>query len=194
MGTMVSTRDREGGAISSLIGQPPVNEFIAKYVFPKKGRTLIVGSQIYKWRSDRRKAYPNAVGIDMLPGNGVDRVVDLEEALPDDLGVFDHIECWSVLEHSRRPWLMAANIERLLIMGGTLHVAVPFIWDVHAYPDDYWRYTTSGIRQLFPRIDWKRLMYAHTSLVPRGKTPVIIQDEHKHLARTEVLGFGVKTT
>ena len=45
---------------------------------------------------------------------------------------------------------MAANITNLLTDSGKLIVSVPFAWQVHGYPDDYWRFTPSGIRTLFP--------------------------------------------
>jgi hypothetical protein len=133
----------------------------------------------------------------MRAGPGVDRVLDLEEPLPADLGQFAHVECISVLEHSRRPWLMAANIERLLVPGGTLHVGVPFvgvpfIWRPHQYPSDYWRMTVDGVRALFPGIEWRALMYGTSKLHPQGKLPGAKLDGYPYYARCETYGFGVK--
>jgi hypothetical protein len=45
---------------------------------------------------------------------------------------------------------MAENITRLTAAGGYLLVGVPFSWQIHAYPSDYWRFTADGIRVLFP--------------------------------------------
>jgi SAM-dependent methyltransferase len=162
------------------------------HVRSKAGRTLIVGSQIYKGREDRRLAFTHAVGIDMLPGPGVDLVWNLEEAPPLGWDQFDHIECRSVLEHSRRPWLLAANLERMLVKGGTLDLSVPFVWNVHAYPDDYWRFTVPAVRELFPRIEWSALMYCGATLYENGKTPRAMVEGHIHIARTEVLGAGFR--
>lgn len=168
-------------------------EFWDTHVRPRPGRTLIVGSQIYKGREDRRKAFADALGVDMLSGPGVDLVLNLEEPVPADLiEAFDHIECRSVLEHSPRPWLLAANLERLLVPGGTLDLSVPFVWNVHAYPSDYWRFTTEAVRSLFPNIEWKALRYAGATLYEHGKTPRAVVYGHIHIARTEVLGFGVR--
>lgn len=122
--------------------------------FARKGRTLIVGSHVYEGREDDRARYKHAVGVDMIPGPGVDVVHDMEEPLPAGLGTFAHAECFSVLEHSRRPWLLAANIERLLESGGTLWVTVPWMWRRHGYPSDYFRFTTEGIKAIFPGIQW----------------------------------------
>lgn len=170
-----------------------LDEFEKTLVHPKAGRTLIVGSQVYGTKEDRRGRYQNVVGADMQPGPGVDLVIDLEEPLPDGLGLFDHIECMSVLEHSRRPWLLAANIERLLAPGGTLFVSVPFVWRFHGYPNDYFRVSCEGIRALFRNIDWAELRYAHEELTEKAKIPREVRPNgHWYLARTEACGFGRK--
>lgn len=169
--------------------------FESRHVRAREGRTLIVGSRVYDGKSDRRKRYRDVVGVDMLDGRGVDLVVDLETAAYRSLGRFDHIECLSVLEHSRRPWLMAKNIERLLKKGGTLHLSVPFVWRVHAYPDDYWRFTISGIRELMKKIEWETLMHAHETLTPKNHIPVthLVEGGIPYFGRTEIMGFGVKS-
>lgn len=175
-----------------MAGQPvsALEQFERLHVTPNVGRTLIVGSKVYGGKEDRRKRYADAVGIDMLEGDGVDRVIDLEEPLPDDLGLFDHVECMSVLEHSRRPWLMAANIERLMNPGASLFVSAPFVWRVHAYPNDYWRYTPEGVAALFPNIEWSALMMASNILSAKPKLMATHSNGHPYMPRAEVAGFG----
>ena len=85
----------------------------------------------------------------MQEGEGVDLVLDLEESLPEGLGTFAHVECMSVLEHSKRPWLLAANPEQLMEPGATIFVSVPFIWRFHGYPSDYFRLTPEALPVLF---------------------------------------------
>jgi SAM-dependent methyltransferase len=170
-------------------------EFFDTYVRPAEGRVLVVGSKVYGLKAariDRRKLYAprETVGVDMLEGEGVDRVLNLEDPLPQDLGMFTHIDCMSVLEHSRRPWLLAANLERLLLPGGTLFVSVPFVWRIHAYPDDYWRFTMAGVRELFPSIDWEQLAYVHINGITGRKIPHVLHDGGTFFGRTEVCGFG----
>lgn len=167
-------------------------QFEREHVRPKVGRTLIVGSRVYKDKEDRRARYADAVGVDMLEGEGVDLVLDLEEDLPDDLGLFDHVECMSVLEHSRRPWLLAANIERLMAPGATIFVTVPFAWRLHGYPSDYWRMTPEAVKSIFPAVQWERVMLAGVDLYDGPKIESVKVDGHPYFARTDIVGFGVK--
>lgn len=169
----------------------PITEFAKKYVKPNPGRTLVVGSRIYHDKPDLRLGFSDVLGVDMLAGDGVDLVLDLEEELPRDFGQFNHVVCISVLEHSRRPWLLAANIERMLRSGGTLHVSVPAVWRYHPYPKDYWRFLPDGLRELFPQIHWKALKYVSRAgefdvekKIPRAKKYGYQQ--------IELCGFGVR--
>lgn len=98
------------------------------------------------------------VGVDAAPGPGVDVVADLSDdfsrisrLLP---GPFATIICLSVLEHCRQPFRMAENILRLLAPGGTLFVSVPFAWEIHRFPEDYWRFTPDAVRLLFPAVEF----------------------------------------
>lgn len=175
---------------------PPPNlfdapgEFKRLHVRAKPGRTLICGSRVYAGRADRRSLYGECVGVDMLPGPGVDLVADLEVPHP-ALGKFDHIECCSVLEHSQRPWKLAENLEDMMLPGGTLHLSAPFIWRPHAYPNDYWRFTIEALPLLFQRIYWKVRMYGNLSLHAEGKLPGVKVASFPYFARTEVYGFGM---
>lgn len=153
-----------------------------------------MGSQIYAGKEDRRKRYQDVSGVDMLEGPGVDLVADLEEPPPPSMGTFSHIECMSVLEHSRRPWLLAANLQALLEVGGTIFIAVPFCWRYHAYPNDFFRFTFQGIEALFAAVQWSASAYAHKALTPTDtKIPGKKVDGFPYYPRTELLAFGVKT-
>lgn len=165
-------------------------EFERQFVRPKEGRTLIVGSQVYGGKEDRRLRYADVVGLDMLDGPGVDLVLDLEEPLPDGIGQFDHIECMSVLEHSRRPWLLAANLERLLADGGTIYVTTPWIWKYHPYDHDYYRFSRDAFRALFENIEWEHLQYAAECLRTDDRTARVVVNNHPYMSRTETVGFG----
>ena len=172
-------------------------EFERRYVRPVAGRTLIVGSKLYgDGKEDRRKRYAEAVGLDMQEGDGVDVVLNLEGKPPDDLGPFAHVECMSVLEHSRRPWLMADNIERLMAPGASLFVSVPWVWRYHAYDHDYFRFSMDGLRSIFPGIEWEHLAIVTQRRIffenPKKYPSRNGENGDKYLLRSETVGFGHK--
>lgn len=170
----------------------PTEWFERDYVRPRSGRTMIVGSYVTEGKPDRRSLYEDVVGVDMREGPGVDRVMNLEDALPEDIGLFDHVECMSVLEHSQRPWRVAANIELLMRHGATIHFSMPFIWRPHDHPSDYWRALPAAIPIIFPSIEWAHLMYGSNQLQKEGKLPGVKVDGFPYYARTETFGFGFK--
>lgn len=154
---------------------------------PVTGFTLICGSKLYDGSHDRRAWYERSIGVDIEPGEGVDCVQDLHEPFGD--ADFEHVDCCSVLEHVRRPWIVAANIERALVPGGTLLLSVPFIWRYHGYPHDYWRFTHEAVREIFPNIEWRELSYfANGKTVSKAKGYEL--GDMKCIERCEVIGFG----
>lgn len=169
----------------------PIEVFEAAHVRPTAGRVLICGSKVYPGREDRRALYSDALGVDLEEGEGVDVAHDLERALPARFGKFAHVECLSVLEHARRPWMVAQTIERAMVPGASLFLSVPFVWRVHAYPNDYWRFTVEGVRELFPRIEWDALTYATHKLAPKGVRGIEVSG-NPYFPRAEVFGFGRK--
>ncbi|MDP1683388.1 MAG: class I SAM-dependent methyltransferase [Burkholderiales bacterium] len=137
------------------------------------GPILEIGSKDYGSTSSFRDTYRGVeyVGLDMEAGPGVDVVADLTQgtgALPCEhfaLGI-----CCSVLEHVRRPWVMAEHITSLIRPGGTLYMSVPWVWRYHAYPDDYFRFSWRGIEELFPAFTWDHICYSTN--VPEEIIPI----------------------
>jgi SAM-dependent methyltransferase len=129
------------------------------------GPILEVGSRDYGSTENWRALYPGNeyLGVDLAEGKNVDRVVDLVAGtggLPETH--FALIICCSVLEHVPRPWLLAANMARLLRPGGALYIAVPWVWRYHPYPDDYFRFSWRGVAELFPGVKWSHQVYSTT--------------------------------
>ncbi len=61
----------------------------------------------------------------------------------------DCILCMVVLEHTRNPRDVLLEFARILKPDGTLVMVVPFLWEEHQIPHDYFRFTRYGVRSLF---------------------------------------------
>jgi SAM-dependent methyltransferase len=96
----------------------------------------------------RQRVRPDAITLDIEEGPDVDVVGD-GHYLPFPDETFDYVWSNAVLEHVRDPARVAAEIGRVLKPGGLAIVNVPFLENVHNWPDDYYRYTPNGLRVLF---------------------------------------------
>lgn len=105
----------------------------------------------------------NAIGMDsvknlLAKGNlknyhmlDFDNGIDLREPIKGKK--FDMGLCMDLLEHTSNPFVVSKNIIDSLNTGAFLFVTVPFVWDLHAYPDDYWRFTPHGLSELFKEME-----------------------------------------
>lgn len=87
---------------------------------------------------------------------------------------FDMGICMDLLEHVSNPFVVAKNISNSLKSGAFLFVTAPFIWEIHGYPEDYWRFTPTGIAELFSDMEMKTVYveidsYKHA----KGYKPVV---------------------
>lgn len=90
------------------------------------------------------------IGLDIHPGLCVDLVGDahfLSRFLRERS--IDAVVSGSVLEHLQAPWLFAAEVNRILKVGGVVYHEVPGAWPAHAQPNDFWRMSAEGLRALF---------------------------------------------
>ncbi len=94
------------------------------------------------------KEYPNVVNIDIQPGAATSVAADAH-LLPFADESFDAVLAIAVFEHVAQPWYVTEEVERVLRSGGTFYMEVPFLQPFHADPDDYYRYTPSGLRSIF---------------------------------------------
>jgi SAM-dependent methyltransferase len=96
-----------------------------------------------------RGLFPDCLyqGIDMRPGPGVDLVANVEELPHLDRSV-GTVLALSTFEHVRRFWRGFAEIRRVLRPHGALLVSMPFHFQIHNHPCDYWRFTPQALEVL----------------------------------------------
>jgi|GEM_PF-536702 len=92
------------------------------------------------------------INLDIFPFPGVD-VVGSADKLPFKDATFDGLTSESLLEHVADPKGVAAEMRRIVKPGGVIYASAPFIHPYHASPDDFNRFTTSGLKELFPGFD-----------------------------------------
>jgi SAM-dependent methyltransferase len=63
--------------------------------------------------------------------------------------VFDAVVLEAVLEHVQEPKIVVSEVHRVLRHRGRVYAGVPFIQGYHASPEDYQRYTITGLEHLF---------------------------------------------
>lgn len=100
------------------------------------------------WIVNRDLAAGQWTGIDMQPGLGVDRVADIHDLPAEWKGRFSGVLCSEVLEHVARPWVALPKLSEVIRPGGWMVVTTLTTFHIHGYPDDYYRYTESGLRLL----------------------------------------------
>lgn len=109
-----------------------------------RARSGVVRKEMFGARSDY-------LGFDVLPGQNVDVVGDahLLSSLVD--GSFDFVFSAATFEHLLMPWVVAAEIGKLLRIGGAVFVQAPQMWPVHDAPWDFFRFSTDAWKGLFNR-------------------------------------------
>lgn len=103
----------------------------------------------YAWLSDLRGYFPGReyIGCDLRDGNGVDRIEDAQELTFPDASVGTML-AFEILEHVPDPHRAVAEAYRVLRDDGLFALSTPFDYGLHAFPDDYWRFTASGMDRL----------------------------------------------
>ena len=90
------------------------------------------------------------LGIDMVDGPGVDRVVnvlDLTSVFGEEK--FNIVVCCDTLEHIDHFWIALHEMKAILTPGGLFIVTVPdFGVKVHRHPQDYWRFGEDSLHLL----------------------------------------------
>jgi SAM-dependent methyltransferase len=92
------------------------------------------------------------INVDVFPFPEVDIIADAE-SLPFKDGSVDALVTESMLEHIPRPTVVAKEMVRILKKGGVLYASAPFIHPYHASPDDFNRWTISGLKALFSELE-----------------------------------------
>ncbi|MBF0143292.1 MAG: class I SAM-dependent methyltransferase [Magnetococcales bacterium] len=113
---------------------------------PAGARVLNLGAGV------KRLPHVASINLDLDAYGNVDLVAD-GAVLPLATGAFDGVVMEYVIEHVADPDSLLAEVHRILKPGGFLYLTVPFLQAYHGNPDDYHRFTRSGLRGLLGRFE-----------------------------------------
>lgn len=124
-----------------------IQEAIDKYA---RGNFLDLGCGNKPYESLYKPKTESQTGCDVQQGdrNRVDVICPATE-LKFEANTFDSILCTQVLEHVYDHHTMAKEIFRVLKPGGHIILTVPFVWELHEEPYDFFRFTPHSLRELF---------------------------------------------
>lgn len=100
----------------------------------------------------RFKQRDDIINIDFFPFDEVDIVTDAMN-IPLKSNTVDLIINTAFLEHVVDPMAVVKEMKRLVKPKGTVFCFLPFMLPYHAAPNDYYRWTLSGARELFSCFD-----------------------------------------
>lgn len=131
-----------------------IRAYIERHADKLGDHVLEVGSRMTNpgawWIVNRDLAPPGGqwLGMDMQKGDGVDVVADLHKLPRSWEGRFSGVLCSEVLEHVARPWIALPQLRRVVRNEGWVIVTTLFAFPEHGFPDDYYRYSRSGLALL----------------------------------------------
>ncbi|GEM_PF-3650583 len=131
-------------------------------------------------KHSRKKLFPltNWLATDVKRHEGVDAIADVTR-LQFKSNSFDVVFCIAVLEHVFECRKAVKEIHRVLKPNGSLILSVPFLYPIHDPPNDYWRFTEFGLRELLSGFLvtevkslgflWKRMPLSYFAKARKGK-------------------------
>ncbi len=127
---------------------------IARFAASLPAQAAVLDAGCGEGRHRARFANARYVGADLAVGDAswnyrdLDVVADLA-ALPFRDGAFEAALNIVVLEHTRCPDRVVAELARVLRPDGRLLLIAPLSWEVHQSPNDFFRFTRHGLAFLF---------------------------------------------
>jgi len=103
----------------------------------------------------RELHHENCLYLEVYPSLSADIIAGTDCTYPIKSGSMDGIGCFSVLEHTRKPWQVVEEIHRILKKDGKVFVDWPFLAPVHGYPSHYFNATREGLASVFSDVGFK---------------------------------------
>jgi SAM-dependent methyltransferase len=125
-----------------------INEIKGKYV--KQGSVIVdVGCGSKPYISIFEPLNVKYIGVDLAENKLADLFIGPNNTIPLQDCYADLVLSTQVLEHIEEPLKYLSECRRILKTDGVLVLSTHGYWSYHPSPEDYWRWTRSGLRTLF---------------------------------------------
>ncbi len=133
--------------------------------------------------------YWDYIWTDIVDGPYVD-IVTPSHLLPFEKDYFDYLICTQSLEHTEEITKTIKEIYRVVKPGWLIFISVPFLYQEHAAPYDFWRFTRFWLEKIFAdfeilSINWStgyfwtmcffiNTLFSHGNKLRRVFTPIFV--------------------
>lgn len=134
-------------------------EFVKRNRELIKEPILIIASRIYDYDQERLQdhlkqwGFSDFIGIDLLPGEGVDEVVDVTDSKSKFWqkyqNHFETVFCLELWTYVKQPFVAANLINTVIRKNGSVFLSESTTRKKSRMPVDLWRFTLEGLQTLF---------------------------------------------
>lgn len=159
-------------------------------LLPAKSRVLIIGAGekivYYKNKFPQCTVISSDVHNEFKP----DYIFD-GHFIPFVDNCFDMVLAAQVIEHTINPWKFCQELQRVTKLGGILQIEAPQNYPYHGEPYDFFRFTFTGMRSLFPQCEVVKteITEGNASMVAVTISNYLINLSSNRLIRSGVLFF-----
>lgn len=150
-----------------------LDELLLKHQHLMKGRVIDIGGR----KKGRRGSFtPPMLQVHSWEYVNIDKNTDPDflcnaEDIPVESETFDVALLCELLEHVENPEKVLKETQRILKKGGALILSIPFLYPIHADPEDYQRWTSTKLRLIL-----KSLGFSDIIIIPMGGIGAVLHD------------------
>jgi len=155
---------------------------ILSQLLPKKSKVLIIGTGEKAGYYKNKFLHCAVITSDVHNEFRPDYIFD-GHFIPFADSCFDLVLAAQVIEHTINPWQFCNEMQRVTKVGGLLQIEAPQTFPYHAEPFDFFRFTFTGMRSLFPKCQVLK------SEITEGNAAMVAVSISNYLINTSSIGF-----